>query len=261
MSSRLQRRAAEVLGVVKKRGLVLLPQEIAEIEHRIGIVFRDKTFLDQAFIHRSYLNENRNLGLESNERIEFLGDCVQEFVVGEYLYRQLPDTEEGLLTAYRSALVNNRMLAAIYDEIKLAPFLRMSRGERRYFDRGDRSAQYIKGNGFEALVGAIFLDRGVGTVELFLGTVMLPKLTTIISEKRFLDAKSRFQELAQERLRATPQYQVLDESGPDHNKSFLVGVFIGERLVAQGTGPSKVEAEKEAAKAALQAEFQVEMSE
>ncbi len=256
MPRKPRRTMAEELGI-KKKEPVLTPREIAEAEQRLGIVFRDKLHLDRAFVHRSYLNECGRSGVEHNERIEFLGDCVLEFVVGEYLYRQYPDHSEGDLTAYRSALVNNRMLAGVVDELQLAPFIRLSRGERKFFDLNERSAQRIKGCLFEAVVGAIYLDRGVGTVELFIGEVLLPKLRPTIEQGLHLDAKSQFQLLAQDELGVTPEYRILDESGPDHDKTFLAGAFIGDRMVGQGTGPSKQEAEKVAAQDALKSASQV----
>lgn len=256
MPRKNRRTMEEELGI-KKREPVLIPRELAEAERRIGIVFRDKLFLDRAFIHRSFLNECGRMDVEHNERLEFLGDCVLEFVVGQFLFRAYPETQEGLLTSYRAALVRNTMLASIVDELDLGGYLRLSRGEQRYFTRNERSAQRLKGCLFEAVVGAIYLDRGVGTVELFIGEVLLPKLQPLIDAGLHLDAKSRLQELAQEELGVTPLYQVLDANGPDHDRTYLVGAFIGQRNIGQGTGPSKQEAEMAAAQDALKTEFQI----
>lgn len=260
MSRNLQRRVAEVLGTGKgKKQIVLLPRELAEIERRLGVTFRDRQYLDQAFIHRSYLNEAKRPDLENNELLEFLGDAILEMAVTQYLYRVHGDCEEGTLTEYRAALVNTRALSKIVDELSLAPFLRMSRGEKLFFDRNSRSAMRMKGNMFEAIIGAVYLDRGVGTVELLIGEVMLPKLKIIIEQGLHVDPKSQFQELAQSEQSVTPVYQVLDERGADHDKNYLMGAFLGDRLVGQGWGPSKSEGEVEAAKAALKSEFQVEL--
>lgn len=258
MTTKLPRRVAEVLGAGKAKESVLLLREIAEIESRLGITFRDKQYLDQAFIHRSYLNEARRLDLDHNERIEFLGDAILEMAVTQYLYRQHEDSEEGTLTEYRGALVNTRALAKIIDELGLAPFLRMSRGEKLFFDRNSRSATIMKGNLFEAIVGAIYLDRGVGTVELFVAETVLPKLKKIIELGLHVDPKSQFQNLAQAELGLTPSYRVIEEHGPDHDKNFLMGAYLDDRLVGQGWGPNKFEGEVEAAKAALKSEFQIE---
>ena len=258
MRSRMPRHVAEVLGAGKAKEFVLMPREIAEIENRLGITFRDKQFLDQAFIHRSYLNEARRLDLDHNERMEFLGDAILEMAVTQYLYRQHGECEEGMLTDYRAALVNTRALSKIIDELGLAPFLRMSRGEKLFFDRNSRSATAMKGNLFEAIIGAIYLDRGVGTVELFVNEVMLPKLKTIIEQGLHIDPKSQLQNLAQGDLGVTPTYRVIEEHGADHDKNWLMGVYLDDRLVGQGWGPNKSDGETEAAKAALKSEFQIE---
>lgn len=260
MARRLPRKVAEVLAGNRVKQLVLLPREIAEIEGRIGITFRDKQFLDQAFIHRSYLNEAVRPDLDNNELMEFLGDGVLEMAVTQYLYRQHRDSDEGTLTNYRAALVNTRALSKLIDELGIAPFLRMSRGEKLFFERNSRSAVRMKANLFEAVIGAIYLDRGVGTVELFIGEVMLPKLKDIIARGGQIDPKSQLQNLSQAEIGVTPSYQVLEEHGADHDKNFLVGAFLGDRLVGQGWGPNKFEGEVEAAKAALKSEFQVESS-
>lgn len=259
MARKLPPHLAQLISGANSRGSVISMQELVAIESRLGVTFRDKHYLEQAFIHRSYGNEAQLHGLESNERQEFLGDCVIEFVVGEYLFRHYPTTEEGKLTAYRSALVNMTMLARIVDELGLGQSLRMSRGEKLFFDRNTRSTIRLKADLFEAIVGAIYLDRGVGTVELFLNEVLISKLKGIIEQKLYLDAKSHFQELAQEKYQLTPSYEVLDDTGPDHDKNWLIGVFLGDRIVARGWGSNKPEAETEAAREALKTEFGVEL--
>lgn len=239
---------------------VLAPQEVAEIERRLGIKFRDPSYLNLAFVHRSYVNEARIPGLENNERIEFLGDGVLEMTVTQYLYRLRPKLDEGTMTNYRSALVRNRMLARIVTELRLGEFLRMSRGEKKFAEFQERAQQRMRGCLFEAIVGAIYLDRGPGAAELFINEVLLPRLQEIIDLGLFTDAKSQLQELAQDQLGITPHYTILKEEGPNHNKEFLAGAFFDERLVGQGHGKNKAEAEDAAANDALQAEFQIKLN-
>lgn len=236
---------------------ILSRTELREAQTRLGIAFRDPTWLERAFVHRSYLNEVRYPGLRSNERLEFLGDAALELTVTDYLFRKYPDAEEGLLTAYRSALVNSRSLGTLAEELALGQYLRMSRGERVSFERGERSKLRIMANTFEAVIGAVYSDRGQGLVDVFVGAVLLPKLERIVAEKLYLDAKSHLQERMQEGGGLTPRYEVLSEQGPDHDKRFVVAVFVGERCLAEGEGFSKSEAEMSAARNALFNEFQV----
>ena len=205
----------------------------------------------QALTHRSYLNENPSSILGHNERLEFLGDAVLELVVTENLYQKFPEKPEGELTSLRAALVNSKMLAEVAVEIDINDFLLLSRGEAK--DMG-RARQYILANAFEALVGAIYLDQGYDTVKNFIDNVLIKKhLEDVLQNKLYQDPKSLFQEEAQERVGITPTYNVLREWGPDHDKHFIVGVFLGKELVAEGEGPSKQAGQEEAARFGLKA--------
>lgn len=224
-------------------------RDITQFEEAIGISFRDRKLLAQAFTHRSYLNENPELGLAHNERLEFLGDAVLELVVTEHLYATYPDKPEGELTTWRAALVNARMLAEIAKDLSLGDYLLLSRGEAK---ETGKARDYILANTVEAFIGALYLDQGLKMCEKIIGQYVLEKLPRVFKEKLFEDAKSRFQELAQEKTGITPTYQVLAEWGPDHEKHFRIGVTVGKDLVAEGEGTSKQEAEQEAARAALE---------
>lgn len=217
-------------------------------EKKINIYFNDKKLLAEAFCHRSFLNEHPEISLNNNERLEFLGDAVLELVVTEYLYKNYPEKSEGELTTWRSALVNAKMLAKVSAELGFNEFLLLSRGEAK---ETGKARMYILANTFEAFIGALYLDQGYTICQNFIQKVLLKELPEIIEKKLFRDAKSRFQEEAQERMGITPTYRVLEEWGPDHAKNFLVGVFLKEELVAKGKGSSKQEAEQEAAENAL----------
>lgn len=219
------------------------------IEKKIGVTFKDKALLKQAFTHRSYLNENKNLGMAHNERLEFLGDAVLELVVTDYLFKKYTAKPEGELTALRSALVNSVMLANISTELNLNDYLLLSRGEAK--DTG-RARQYILANTFEALVGAIYLDQGYVEADKFITRALLPRITEVEEKKLWVDAKSFFQEMAQEKLGVTPNYKTTKEHGPDHNKIFTVGLYVDDSLISEGQGKSKQEAEQEAAKKGLE---------
>ncbi|MFA6050105.1 MAG: ribonuclease III [Candidatus Paceibacterota bacterium] len=218
-------------------------------ENKIGLKFNDEGLLKQAFTHRSYLNENKNTGLEHNERLEFLGDAVLELVVTDYLFAKYPKKPEGELTALRSALVNSVMLATLGTELDFNTYLLLSRGEAK--DTG-RARQYILANTFEAVVGAIYLDGGYDAAKDFITRSLLPKTNEIEEKRLWVDAKSYFQEKAQERVGITPAYKTLKESGPDHDKEFTVGLFLGDALIAEGAGKSKQEAEQDAARNGLE---------
>lgn len=217
-------------------------------EKQVGITFKDKDLLKQAFTHRSYLNENPESGLQHNERLEFLGDAVLELIVTEHLYKSYPDKPEGELTTWRAALVNARMLAIVAKDLKLGDYLLLSHGEAR---ETGKARDYILANTTEALLGALYLDQGLKACKIIIEQYVLSKLPQVLEDKLFEDAKSRFQELAQEKTGITPSYQVLKEWGPDHEKNFQVGVTLGKDLIAKGEGMSKQEAEQDAAKAAL----------
>jgi ribonuclease-3 len=224
--------------------------EFSDLEKKIRIAFKDKGLLKQAFIHRSYINENPGLGLNHNERLEYLGDAVLELIVTENLYKKFPNKTEGELTALRAALVNAVMIAEVAQKLDLNEYLLLSKGESK--DVG-RARQYILANTFEALIGAIYLDQGYDTAKEFITKFLLPRLEEIVAKKLWRDPKSLVQEMSQEHLGITPFYKVLAESGPDHNKQFTVGIFLGTELASEGRGKSKQEAEQKAAEMALQA--------
>ncbi|MBU3934996.1 ribonuclease III [Patescibacteria group bacterium] len=224
-------------------------KELSILEKKCGLNFNNKDLLTQAFVHRSYLNENPDFHLNHNERLEFLGDAVLELVISEYLYNQYPKQSEGVLTNWRAALVNAKMLSQIGQDLELNEFLLLSRGETK--EEG-KARQYILANTFEALVGAIYLDSGYDNCKNFINKYLVIKLPDIIKNGLFKDAKSQFQEEAQEKTGITPTYDVIKEWGPDHIKQFIIGVFLGKELVAEGEGSSKQEAEDDAAKKALE---------
>jgi ribonuclease-3 len=220
-----------------------------EFEKIIGFTFKDKALLKQAFTHRSYLNENRSLTLSHNERLEFLGDAVLELSVTRYLYDQFPTKPEGDLTALRSALVNAITLSEVATNIQVNDFLLLSKGEAK--DTG-RARQYILANTFEAIIGAIYMDQGFEMADEFISKFVLTLTDEIIRNGTWIDAKSSFQEKAQERAGITPSYKKLKDTGPDHDKHFTVGVYLDEVLIAEGTGKSKQDAEQEAARKGLE---------
>jgi len=224
-------------------------KNFSSLEKKLNLKFKNKDLLVQAFCHRSYLNENPDFYLEHNERLEFLGDAVLELVVTKYLYQTYPKKPEGELTNWRAALVNAKMLSEIAKDLDFNDFLLLSKGEARELGK---ARQYILANTFEALIGAIYLDSEYKACEDFIKKYLTVKLPEIIEKGLFRDAKSRFQEEAQERVGITPTYKVLEEWGPDHAKHFIIGVFLDKELIAKGEGSSKQEAELEAAKEALE---------
>ena len=225
-------------------------KDFSKFEDKIKLRFKNKELLKTAFTHRSYLNENPSKAREHNERMEFLGDAVLELVTTDHLYKKYPKKTEGDLTAYRAALVNAKMLSDVAGDIGMDEFLLLSRGEKK--DTG-KARQYIMANAMESLIGAIYLDQGYKPAFLFLEKVLFPKLEEIIEKKLWIDAKSLFQEKAQDAEGITPNYKVVKEWGPDHAKIFVIGVFLGDEIVAEGEGDSKQEAEQNAARAALKA--------
>jgi ribonuclease-3 len=222
-------------------------QNIEELEKKIKIKFKNIDLLQTAVTHRSYLNEHRNYKLDHNERLEFLGDAVLELAVTDHLYRNFPNPE-GELTNWRAALVNRDMLSKVSRELGVEEFLQMSRGEAK--DTG-RARDYLLANAFEAIVGAIYLDQGYETAEKFIKENILSRLEEVIKSKLYIDPKSNFQEEAQARVGITPSYRVISESGPDHDKKFVVGVYLGDEEIARGEGNSKQQAQREAARAGL----------
>lgn len=227
---------------------MLTHERLAELQKILGVSFADTAYLLSAMTHRSFLNENRDAQQEHNERLEFLGDAVLELVVTDYLFREYPSKAEGELTAIRAALVNTRVLSETSTELGINDYLLLSKGESK--DIG-RARQYILANAFEAIVGAIYLDRGYDAAREFIAATLFPRTHEIVEKSLWQDPKSRFQERAQEMVGVTPSYQTLKEQGPDHDRTFTVGVLIGDEIVAQGEGRSKQEAEQKAAENAL----------
>jgi ribonuclease-3 len=223
-------------------------KDFSILEKKLKIDFQNKKLLFQSFCHRSYLNEHPDFKLGHNERLEFLGDAVLELVITEYLYNNYPDKSEGELTTWRAALVNAKMLAKIAKELDFENYLLLSQGEAK--EKG-KARQYILANTFEAFIGALYLDQGMKKTADFIKTHLIKELPEIIKNKLHRDAKSVFQEKAQELVKITPLYKVLEEWGPDHQRHFRVGVFLGDTKIAEGEGTSKQEAEEEAAKKAL----------
>ncbi len=224
-------------------------------EARIGVSFTDKSLLKQAFVHRSYLNENKEFALGHNERLEFLGDAVLELVITDYLYKKYPEKHEGELTSLRSALVNASTLHTVGSELGINDYLLLSRGESK--DTG-RARQYILANTMESIMGAIYLDSGYDHAKKFIYAFITPHLDKVIEKGSWIDSKSLFQEKAQEHASITPSYKTLKEVGPDHDKHFTVGVYLKTELVAQGEGDSKQDAEQMAAQNGLTAKGWIE---
>jgi ribonuclease-3 len=226
--------------------------DFSTFEKKCDITFKDKALLKQAFIHRSYINENRQMNLGHNERLEFLGDAVLELVVTDFLYRKYRDRTEGDLTAYRSALVNAQSLSKVAIDLSMNDYLLLSKGEAK--DTG-RARAIILADTMEAVIGAVYLDQGYDAAKKFIESSLFRviDIEDIIRNKLWLDPKSRFQERAQEKTGLTPLYKTIKEIGPDHDKTFTVGVYLGEKLVGTGMGPSKQEAEQEAALAGVEA--------
>ncbi len=231
-------------------------KEWSQLEKILGVTFTNQDLLKQALVHRSYLNENPSFHLPQNERLEFLGDAVLELAVTEYLYNHYPNPE-GELTNWRAALVNAKILSEISKDLGFEEYLFLSRGEAK--DSGSKARQIILANVFESIVGAIYLDQGMPAATAFIKKEVLSKLAHIIEYGLDVDAKSRFQELVQEKLTITPNYRVLTETGPDHSKHFKVGAYIGETFIAEGIGTSKQEAQMAAATNALQVGWEQKM--
>lgn len=222
-------------------------KDLSPLEKKLGVTIKNKDLLRQALVHRSYLNEHPEFSLNHNERLEFLGDAVLELVVTAHLYEHyaLP---EGELTNLRAAIVRGEMLSRIADELDLDEFLLLSRGERK--DTG-KARQYILANAVEAVIGAVYLDQGYDAAAQLINERIISKLAEVVEQGLHIDNKSKFQELAQEKFRITPTYEVLREDGLDHAKNFVVGVFIGKEKMGVGEGSSKQEAQQRAAKEAL----------
>ncbi len=216
-------------------------------ENTLGCHFNNIELLITAFTHRSYLNEHRKTVKEHNERLEFLGDAVLELVVTEYLYNNYHEPE-GVLTNWRSALVRTESIGAAAHKFNFEPLLRLSRGERKGTERG--RAQ-ILANSFEAVIGAIYLDQGYDCAKIFIEKSILSTFKDILNSGTWMDPKSHLQEIVQSQEGFTPVYRVMAEDGPDHDKTFTVGVFVDGRLLGQGSGPSKQAGQQQAAESAL----------
>lgn len=218
-----------------------------DLQKKLGVNFKNIDLLEQALVHRSYINENPDFHLDHNERLEFLGDAVLELVVTDYLYHNYPNPE-GELTTWRAALVNARILSDIANRLGVNDYLLLSKGEAK--DNG-RGRQYILADAMESVIGAIYLDQGYEMASQFIEKEILKELPQILKQKLYQDPKSHFQEKVQEKYSVTPSYEVLKESGPDHSKHFTVGVYIDDELIAEGEGASKQEAQVQAAEHAL----------
>ena len=219
-------------------------KDFSKLEKKLKVKFKNKDLIKQAVVHRSYLNEHPEFELDHNERLEFLGDAVLELVVTEYLYKNYPNPE-GELTNWRASLVNANMLSDIAKTLNIEDYLYLSKGESQ--DKNSKARQYILANAMEAVIGAIYLDKDYKAADKFVTDKIITKLPHILEHKLYEDPKSRFQEISQERIGITPTYKVLEESGPDHAKHFVIGVFLRKDLVAKGEGTSKQEAQVQAA--------------
>jgi ribonuclease-3 len=223
----------------------MLNSDLQKLQKRLGVKFINESLLKQALVHRSYLNEHPDFGVGHNERLEFLGDAVLEIVVTEYLYLSFTSTPEGDLTNWRASLVNAKMLYEVSKDLGIEENLYLSRGESK--DKNKKSRQYILADAVEAIIGAMYLDRGIEAAKKFILTSVVSHLDEILKNQSYLDPKSHFQEKSQEIKGVTPHYQILDEVGPDHAKIFTVGLYLDEELIISGTGSSKQEAQVDAA--------------
>lgn len=222
-------------------------KDYQKLEKKIAVKFKDQNLLEQAFIHRSYVNEHKGK-VKHNERLEFLGDAVLELAATKHLFEKYPNQDEGKMTSFRSALVKGNHLAEIAIELSLGQYLFLSHGEE---NSGGREKKYILANVLEALIGAIYLEYGYSRAEKFIAKFILGRLDEIIKNDLHIDAKSLFQEICQEVREFTPYYKVLEEVGPDHDKKFTMGAYINDKLIAKGAGTSKQKAEDQAAQNAL----------
>lgn len=223
-------------------------KDFSTFEKNIGIIFKDKELLKQAFTHRSYINENPGMKTGHNERLEFLGDAVLELVTTEELFKRFSHKPEGELTSLRAALVNTNSISVAAKKWEANDYLLLSKGESK--DTG-KARGYILANTFEAIVGAIYLDSGYDNAKKFIAESLFDNIEAIVRDKTYIDSKSLVQEKSQEIFAVTPSYDVISEVGPDHDKYFTIGIYFGEEKIAEGRGKSKQEAEQEAARAAL----------
>ncbi len=222
-------------------------KDLRPLEKLLDVKFKNEDLLRQALVHRSYINENPEFALDHNERLEFLGDAVLELVVTDHLYHKY-NLAEGEMTNLRSAVVRGKTLSTVAQELELDDFLLLSRGEQK--DTG-KARQYILANAVEAVIGAVYVDQGYEAAKQVIDAHIVSKLQEIVDKGLHIDNKSRFQEMAQEKFRVTPVYKVIEETGLDHEKQFIVGAYLGEKLLGQGSGSSKQEAQQQAAKQAI----------
>ena len=223
--------------------------DILEAEAALRLTFANKALLQRALTHRSYLNENPDYPLEDNERLEFLGDAILDFITGEYLYHRFPEIAEGRLTNLRSALVRTERLAEYAVYLNIGEYLFLGRGEE---ESGGRTRPAILCDAFEALVGSLYLDQGMEITREFVSKMIEPALKEILASDSEKDAKSQLQEVAQSHCQLTPTYRTIKEQGPDHAKEFTVEAVIGEKTYGTGKGNSKQNAAQVAAKEALE---------
>jgi len=223
-------------------------QNLTELQDKLGFIFRNKSLLKKALTHKSVLNEDRRNKTSSNERLEFLGDAILQFLSSEYLFKTYPEKSEGMLTAIRSSVVNTESLYAESSRLELGKYLIMSPGEEK---SGGRTRKHILANTFESLIGAMYLQKGVVVCRNFLINNLFYKVDDIVANKKYIDKKSHFQEIAQERFEYTPVYKVMDKWGPDHDKMFKSAVYIKDVMIAEGEGTSKQRSETAAAENGL----------
>lgn len=226
-----------------------LNSDYNSLQEKLKVKINSLSLLEEAFRHKSFVNETNDDNILSNERLEFLGDAVLELVVTEALFKQFPEKEEGELTALRSALVRGRNLSHVAKDLQIGEYLILSKGE---FNSKGQEKDYILANLVEAVIGAIFLDQGFTVASDFIMNNIYSKLPQILEEHSYIDSKTKFQEVAQDKISVTPTYNLISASGPDHSKVFKMGVYINDELVGEGEGSSKQKAEQAAAHSALQ---------
>jgi ribonuclease-3 len=229
---------------LNQRRINMTKSKITDLEKILGITFGKKEYLQMAVTHRSFLNEHKEETVGNNERLEFLGDAVLELIISDYLYQTYPEYPEGDLTSFRSAIVRTESLADASRELNAGSFLRMSKGEE---ESGGADKDYLLANTYESLLGAIYVDKGYKEAKDFVFRTLVPKIEEIVESRSDIDSKTKIQEIVQSKFKVTPTYDVIKEEGPDHDKKFVVGVKINEKIVGKGKGPSKQKAEEDAA--------------
>lgn len=228
-------------------------KNLSTFEKNLNLKFKNKDLFQQALIHRSYLNEHPTFKFGHNERLEFLGDAVLELIITKFLFQNFKQGE-GQLTRFRASLVNTKTLAQIAKKLKFNDYIFLSKGE---INSKGRAREVILANTFEALLGAIYLDQGFSQAEKFIHRHLVPVLDDVLKNGLYRDPKSKFQEFIQNKLKITPVYKLIQESGLDHAKKFTIGVFLNQKLIAKGMGKNKHEAETEAAKKALKKKLNI----